>query len=236
MSLRHTSIRVRMFLLVSVPMLALIGVYAYAVAGQLGTAVGLANAGKVSGTTITPLSDAMIALNAERSGAAQYLIAQSSPAMSAYRQAEAATDHAFRVVETVTRSGPVTANASPLEKAAAATFIKDYKGPLQALRGEVASGSIARTAAINAYSAVMADGLRVGEQAIQQTYVSQSLATTARQEVNLYATEMLVVEENDIYSGDMAAGSMPAADQTEFAQLAAVRRYLFQDAVPQLDA
>jgi signal transduction histidine kinase len=236
MSLRHTSIRLRMFLLVSVPMLALIGVYAYAVAGQLGTAVGLANAGKVSGTTITPLSDAMIALNAERSGAAQYLVAQSGQAMSAYRQDEAATDREFRVVETVTRSGPITANASALEKAAAATFIKDYKGPLQALRGEVASGSIARTAAINAYSVVMSDGLRVGEQAIQQTYVSQSLATTARQEVNLYGSEMLVLEENDIYSSDMAAGSMPAADQTEFAQLAAVRRYLFQDAVPQLDA
>jgi signal transduction histidine kinase len=236
MSLRHTSIRLRMFLLVSVPMLALIGVYAYAVAGQLGTAEGLANAGKVTGTTITPLREAMIALNAERNGATDYLVAQSSPALSAYQQDEAATDRAFRVVETVTRSGPVTTNASPLEKAAAATFIKDYKGPLQALRAEVASGSIARTAAINAYSAVMADGLGVGEQAIQQTYVSQSLATTARQEVNLYADEMLVLEETDIYSGDVAAGSMPAADQTEFAQLVAVRRYLVQDAVPQLDA
>lgn len=236
MSLRRTSIRLRMFLLVSVPLLALIGVYAFAVADQLGTAVGLANAGKVSGTTITPVSDALIALDAERSGATSYLVSQSSPAGSAYRQAEAATDRKFRVVETVTRSGPVTANATPLEKAAAATFIKDYKGPLQALRGQVASDGIARTAAINAYSAIMADGLRVGEQGIQVTYVSQSLATTARQEVNLYAAEMLALEENDIYSGDLAAGRMPAADQTEFAQLVATRRYLVQDAVPQLDA
>jgi signal transduction histidine kinase len=236
MRLRHTSIRQRMLLLVLIPLVALIGVYAYAVAGQLGTAVGLANAGRVSGTTITPVSDAMIALSAERSGAAGYLVSQSGPAMSAYQQDEAATNRQFRILQTVTSSGPVTANATPLEKAAAAAFISDYKGPLQALRAEVASSSIATTAAINGYSAIMADGLRVGEQAIQVTYVSQSLATTARQEVNLYAAEMLVLEENDIYSSDMAAGSMPAADQTEFAQLAAVRRYLVQDAVPQLDA
>jgi signal transduction histidine kinase len=236
MTLRHTSIRTRMFLLVSVPLLALIAVYAYAVAGQFGTAVGLANAGKVSGTTITPVSDAMVALNAERSGAVLYLAIRSSPAAAAYRQEQAATDRQFHIVETITRSGPVTANATPLEKTAAAAFVKDGQGPLQALRSEVTSGGIGRVAAINAYSAIMADGLRVGEQAIQQTYVSQSLATTARQEVNLYTAEMLVLEENDIYSGDAAAGHLPAADQKEFAQLAAVRQYLVADAVPQLDA
>jgi signal transduction histidine kinase len=236
MTLRHTSIRTRMLLLVSVPLLALIAVYAYAVAGQFGTAVGLANAGKVSGTTITPVSDAMVALNAERSGAVMYLATRSAQAAAAYQADQAATDREFRAVETVTSSGPVTANATPLEKAAAATFLRDGKGPLQALRGEVAARAIGRTAAINAYSAIMADGLRVGEQAIQQTYVSQSLATTARQEVNLYAAEMLVLEENDIYSGDVTAGQLPAADQKEFAQLAGVRQYLVADAVPQLDA
>jgi signal transduction histidine kinase len=236
MTLRHTSIRTRMFLLVSVPLLALIAIYAYAVGGQFGTAVGLANAGKVSGTTIKPVSDALVALNAERSGAVLYLATKSSQAAAAYRHEQAATDRQFRSVETITGLGPVTANATPLEKAAAATFIKDGKGGLQALRSEVTSGGISRTAAINAYSAIMADGLRVGEQAIQQTYVSQSLATTARQEVNLYAAEMLVLEENAIYSGDVVAGRMPAADQKEFAQLAAVRQYLVADAVPQLDA
>jgi hypothetical protein len=234
MTLRHTSIRTRMFLLVSVPLLALIGIYAYAVVGQFGTAVGLANAGKVSGTTITPLSDTMVALNAERTGAVLYLATRSSQAGAAFRHAQAATDRQFRAIETITGSGPVTSNATPLEKAAATAFLKDDRGRIRALRSAVASGRIGRTAAINAYSAIMSDGIRVAEQAIQQTYVSQSLATTARQEVNLYTAEMLVLQESDIYAGD--AGHMPAADQKEFAQLVAVRRYLVADAVPQLDA
>ena len=236
MRLRRTSIRLRMLLLVLVPLTALILVYAYAVAGQVSTAVGLANAGKISGTTIKPITDAMVALNAERSGAVQALASRSGQATGAYQQAQAATDRQFRIVKTITKSGPVTANATRLDKQAAATFVRDDDVTLQALRTEVASGAISRTAAINAYSAIMADGLRVAEQSLQETFVSQSLATTARQEVNLYAAEMLALEENDIYSGDAMAGQMPAADQKEFAQLAGLRQYLVHDAVPQLDA
>jgi signal transduction histidine kinase len=236
MRLRHASIRIRMILLVLVPLLALIGVYAYAVAGQVNTAIGLTNAGKITSTTITPVSDALVALDAERSAAVAYLATRSSQALGAFRQEGAATDREYRIVDTVSGSGPVTANATQLEKAAAGTFIGDDKGTLQALRSEVADNKIGRTAAINAYSAIMADGIRVGEQSLQETYVNQSLATTARQEVSLYEADMLALEENDIYSGDMAARQLPAADQKEFAQLVGVRRYLIQDAVPQLDA
>jgi signal transduction histidine kinase len=225
-----------MILLVLVPLLALIGIYAYAVVGQVGTAVGLANAGKISGTTITPVSNAMVALNAERSGAIGYLVSRSGPALASFQQDEAATDRQFRVLATITRSGPVTSNATPLEKAVAAKFVNDDKATLQALRGDVAGGAIGRTAAINDYSAIMADGVRVAEQSLQETFVSQSLATTARQEVSLYEAEMLALEENDLYSGDVMARQLPAADQKEFAQLVGIRRYLVQDAVPQLDA
>jgi signal transduction histidine kinase len=235
MRLRHKSIRLRMLLLVLVPLTALILVYAYAAAGQVSNAVGLANAGKISGTTITPITSAMVALNAERGAAVQYLAAPSSQTIGAFRQDEAATDRQFETVKTITKSGPVTANATRLDKAAAATFVHDAI-MLQALRSEIANGVIGRTAAINAYSAIMADGLRVAEQSLQETFVSQSLATTARQEVNLYAAEMLALQENDIYSGDVMTGRMPAADQKEFAQLAGLRQYLVRDAVPQLDA
>jgi signal transduction histidine kinase len=235
MRLRHTSIRLRMILLVLVPLTALILVYAYAVAGQFGTAVGLANAGKISGTTITPVTDTMMALNAERAGATQYLASRSSHALAAYQADQAATDKQFLLVKTVTTSGPVTANATALDKADAATFVHDDDGALQALRGQVASGSIGLTPAINAYSAIMTDGLHVAEQSLQETYVSQSLAITARAEASLFGAEMVALEENDIYSGDAMAGQMPAADQKEFAQLAGLRQYLVADAVPQLD-
>ncbi len=235
MRLRHTSIRVRVFLLVLVPLVATIGIYGYSVVGQFGTAVGLANAGKVSGATIDPISKAAQALAAERDAAAYYLVAPSSQAMAALQKQEAVTDKAARIVMGVSRSGPVVANATALEKSAAAKFVRDL-GTLSALRGQVAGRSIGTTAAINSYSAIMADGVTVAEQGIQETYIGQSLATTARAEVKLYTAGMLAAEENDIYSADLAQGGMSQADLVEFAQLAGIRQFLVQDAVPQLDS
>jgi signal transduction histidine kinase len=235
MRLRHTSIRVRVFLLVLIPLLATIGIYTYAVANQFGTAVGLANAGKVSGATIRPLSATLLAMSAERDAAVRYLVAPSGQAMAALDQQEAATDKAARVAEGVSKSGLVVANASVLEKSAARSFARDL-GTLSALRGQVASRSIGTTAAINEYSAIMDAGVPVAAQAIQETYIGESLATTARAEVNLYAAAILAAEENDLYSADLATGRMPSADVIEFAQLASLRRYLVEDSVPQLDS
>ena len=234
MALRHTSIRVRVFLLILVPLLALTGIYSYAVAGEIGTAVGLSNAGKVSGATITPLSKLTVALNAERSLAVGYLDTRSSRLLTKYQGQQRATGQALRVVENISASGPVTANASRLEKAAAATFLTDT-GALPVLRSEVAGRTVSRASAISQYSAIVSDGIRVIAQSLQETYVSQSLATTARQEVSLYESEMLVLQESDVYSGAILAGHMSAADQMTFGQLVSVRRYLVQVAVPQLD-
>src|SRR3984885_10551859 len=240
MRLRHTSIRPRMLLLVMVPLLALILVYGYAVAGQVSTAVGLANAGKISGTTITPITDTMTALNAERTSAMEYLAsgsnqAASAQALSAFQHDETATDRQFGLVKTVTSSGPVVSNATALDKSDAAAFVRDDDGRLQGLRSEVLGHGISRTAAINAYSAIMTDGQRVAEQSLQENYVSQPLAITARAEASLFEAEMVALQENAIYSGDLATGPVPAADQKEFAQLAGLRQYLVADATPQLD-
>ena len=120
MRLRHTSIRVRVFLLVLVPLVATIGIYGYAVVGQFGTAVGLANAGKVSGATIDPISTAAQALVAERDAAVLYLVIPSRQDMAGLQKQEAVTDAAARGVKGVSRSGPVVANATSLEKSAAA--------------------------------------------------------------------------------------------------------------------
>ena len=234
MRLRHTSIRLRVFLLVLVPLVATIGIYGYAVASQYSTAVGLSNAGKVSGATIDPVSKAAQALVAERDAAVLYLVIPSGQDMAALQKQEAVTDAAARVVKGVSRSGPVVANATALEKSAAAKFVRDL-GTLPALRGEVASRSIGTTAAISSYSGILTDGVTVAEQGLQEQYMSQSLAATARAEVQLFTAAMLAAEENDIYSAALAQGHMAPAAGAEFAQLAGLRRYLVHDAMPQLD-
>ncbi|HEY6787522.1 MAG TPA: hypothetical protein VI365_09440, partial [Trebonia sp.] len=98
MALRRTSIRVRVFLLVLVPLIALIIIYIDAVVGQIGTAGGLSSAGKISGATITPVSKELVALNTERSLAVGYLATGSSRLLAEFQGQAPVTDQALRAV------------------------------------------------------------------------------------------------------------------------------------------
>ena len=231
----RASIRWTVLLLVLVPLVATIVIYSYAVAGQSGTAVQLANAGKVSGATLRPVSAALTALTAERDAAVRYILFPSEQAKSDLRQREAAADHAISVVRGVSKSGPVTANASAQVKQAAAHFLGDLVA-LNATRHDVVTHSAEAIAVIKQYSVIMKDGLSVAAQAIQENYTDQSLAATARADVRLYQAALLASEEGAIYAADVADGNMTQGDQTSFAQLASLRQYLVAEAAPQLNA
>jgi signal transduction histidine kinase len=228
------SVRWTVFLLALVPLLAAIAIYAYAVAGQFGTAVGLANAGKVSGATIRPVAAMVAALTTERNAAVRYILFPSDNALTRLRQDEAITDHAIAVVKGISKSGPVTANASPLEKRAAAQFLGDLDA-LSVTRQQVGAGSGEAIEVIKHYAVIISDGLRVSGQAIEENYTDQSLAPTARAEVQLDQAAVLASEEDEFYAADVTDGTMTPADQITFAQLANLRQYLVQQAVPQLN-
>jgi len=235
MRLRRPSVRWSVFLLVLVPLMAAVATYAYAVAGQFGTAIGLANAGKVSGATIRPVSAMVAALTAERNAAVHYILSPSHEALKVLRQQEAASDHAIEVVRGISQSGPVTANASALEKQAAAKFLGDLVA-LNLTRDQVGAGSGEAIAVIKHYAVIINDGLRVSGQAIEENYTDQPLAPTARAEVQLYQAAALASEEDAFYAADVTDGNMTPADQVTFAQLANLRQNLVQQAAPQLNA
>jgi len=238
MGLRHKSIRFRVLLLVLVPLVSLIGVYSYATTGAVRSAVRLVRAGTVANVTITPTSNLMKQLDAERSLAVTYLVSPTSQVLSDYNRQQARTSAALKKFEGVSMSGPIAANASPLEKAMAATLInatRSFPG-LVGLRANVASNGITRQTAVSEYSALVHDGYRVIYQAIQKTGISESVVTTALQQTNMDEAGQLLLQESDLYAGDAATGSFPPADRTQFAQLVGLRRFLIAEALPQLDA
>jgi signal transduction histidine kinase len=235
MGLRHRSIRLRVILLVLIPLASLIGVYSYATTTTVRTAVDLVRAGTVANVTVTPTSGFVKAIDAERNLAVTYLVNPTGPALTKLGKQEALTTRALKAFEGVSMSGPIAANASPLEKSTAATLISDAKG-LSALRTSVAADGITRQAVIRQYSALATDGYQVIEQAIQKTNISQSIVTTALQQTNIYEAEQLVLQESDLYSSDVETGFFPAADRIQFAQLAGLRRSLMAEALPQLNS
>src|SRR5215472_17070645 len=107
----RASIRWTVVLLVLVPLVSVIAIYAFAVAGQFGTAAGLANAGKVSGATIRPVAAVVAALTSERNAAVRCILSPSDEALAcrtSLHQQEAATDHAIDILRGISKSGPVT--------------------------------------------------------------------------------------------------------------------------------
>jgi signal transduction histidine kinase len=238
MGLRHKSIRFRVLLLVLIPLVSLIGVYSYAAAGSTRTAIDLARAGTIVDVTAKPTGNLMKQLDAERSLAVAYLVNPTSQGLTKFNEQQALTNAALKAFEGVSRSGPIAANASALEKSTAATLINATKGMpgLVGLRASVAANGITRQTAINEYSALVNDGYQVISQSVQKTGVSQSVVTTETQQANLYEGEQLLLEESDLYVGDAAARSFPPADRAQFAQLVGLRRFLVSEALPQLDS
>jgi signal transduction histidine kinase len=238
MGLRHRSIRLRVILLVLIPLVSLIGVYSYATTTTVRTAVALVRAGTVANVTVTPTTALVKQIDAERTLAVLYLVNPTNPALAKLNKQETLTNAALKRFEGVDMSGPLETNSSPLEKSMAATLITATTGTpgLVGLRASVASNGITRQEAINQYSAIATDGYRVVVQAIQKTGVSQSIVTTALQQTEMYRAALILQEESDLYIGDAATGSFPAADRTQFAQLVALRRSLISEGLPQLDS
>ena len=112
MGLRHKSIRFRVILLVLIPLVSLIGVYSYATTSTIRTAIDLVRAGTVSAVTVTPTSNLMTQLDAERSLAVAYLANPTAQGLAEFNKQQALTNVALRKFEGVSMSGPIAANAS----------------------------------------------------------------------------------------------------------------------------
>src|SRR5258708_9831764 len=92
MGLRRWSIRFRIFLLVALPILSLIGLYAFAATITSSNAINLTRARAVKDTIATPVGNVESALDAERLTAAFYLAAPVPRDLAALQAQEHKTD------------------------------------------------------------------------------------------------------------------------------------------------
>jgi signal transduction histidine kinase len=233
MGLRHRSIRLRVFLLVIIPILAMVGLYAFAAYTIVGNALELNRARTVKNVAAAPTTALQTQLNVERGDALLYLAAPLPTLHSALLVQEAKTDKLLQAWAATTGSSAITKNASPLLMGAINDMRSGAAG-LPALRAKVQNHTITRAAALNAYSAITDAGFQVIDGAVEQQsnvpLTVQALAVT-----NLDQADQTIQEETDLLASDLTAQSFPASDRREFAALAAGRRLLITNAVPQLN-
>ncbi|HEY7013635.1 MAG TPA: nitrate- and nitrite sensing domain-containing protein [Streptosporangiaceae bacterium] len=233
MGLRRRSIRLRIILLVAIPILSLIGLYAFAATITASDAINLARAKALKADTGTPTGNLESQVDAERLLAVIYLAAPAPQNLAALKAQEQKTDKADTAFRAAMTSSATLGNAGAAEKQAIATLIKQVERIPQ-IRAEVASQSITRPEVINAYGDVIsAADIALNKVILQETNVP--LTNAGLTLVRLARSEEMLLREDALLTGDMAARTFSAADRQEFTQLVGARRALYDQTLPDLD-
>ena len=232
MGLRPRSIRTRIFLLVLVPVLSLIGLYAFATVLTARNAIVLAKSSTLKNATGEPVGAFLAQLDMERPLALVYLSSPTAANLAALELQETKTAATMTALGTALRSGATMGNATSDGKQAIAALLS-AADQLPALRAQVRAQIITRPQAFAEYNALVADGYAVLNQAIlEQT--NATLVTQALAFVRMGKSEEMLLQESAIVSSDLAARSFPAADREQFTELAGARRALFSQTLPDL--
>jgi signal transduction histidine kinase len=224
MGLRRRSIRLRIFLLVAIPIASLVGLYAFAATITASAAINLSRSTTLKNTIGTPVGDLEAQLDAERLAAVVYLAAPVPSNLTGLQAQEQRTDQAEAAVKA---AAATTMNSSPgaQEEQAIDQLLRD-SAKLAALRAGVASRSVSRPQAIAGYAGIIADADSVLNAVILQetnvTLVTQTLAL-----VRTGRSEEFLLEEDALINGDAIAQTFSAADRQQFAQLVGARRSLY---------
>ena len=232
MGLRHKSIRLRVLLLVLIPILSLIGVYAYAATTTASAAFSLARAKTVKDVIAAPAGQLQTQIDIERGLALQYLATGTEQNLAAFTRQFPATNRAVSAFVTTDMSGSLAANASPQEKKYSAQLVTATRALTQ-LRSYVQATTIHRPQVLIDYSSIVTAAYRVLEGAVDE-YTNVPLVNESLALIKLDEVYQVAREESDLFASDLAARSFPAADREEFAELVGVRQYLVSDTLPQL--
>src|SRR3982074_1668731 len=233
MGLRRWSIRMRIFLLVVIPVLSLIGLYAFAATITASDAVNLARSRTLKDTIGTPTGNLEAQVDAERLLAAVYLSAPVAPNMTVLHAQEMKTEQAQAGFNAAVRSTATTSSAVPPEKQAITPMIRDLAS-LTALRSQVASLTVTRPRAISTYGKIISDADAVLNQAILQES-NVPLATQSLALVRIGKSEEILLEEAALLTSDMVARSFPAADRQQFTELVGARRQFYSQRLPDIE-
>jgi signal transduction histidine kinase len=234
MGLRQRSIRLRIFLLVLIPLLSLLGLYIFVASITVGQAISEAHSRALKNDTGPPVGNFEAQIDSERRVAMIYLAAPAPQFLAQLDSQEAKTDQARSAMAAAVNSNTTMSDASTAEKRAMDVLLKASVG-LGALRGGIAAHTVTRPQAMAMYNSVILDS----ETLLKQVILGESNASLVVQGLALVRmgdSENLLLQEDALLEGDMAARSFPAADRHQFAELVGARRAVLAAALPDLNA
>ena len=221
MGSRGRSIRLRIYFLVAIPLVALVGLLAYVAGTTINSAISVDRAPNLVNATAVPAAEFGTFLEAERTAAVVYLFQPDANNLAAYQAATAATDKAEPVFVAAMNSGGTTGTENSAGAKAVSSLVSGLS-QLPTLRNAVKARALSPLDALGAYSQGITTQIKL--------FLIQTESVTANsqqiQAVGLIATVQAreqLSQEQALLSGMLATKRISAKNRIAFADLAATR-------------
>jgi signal transduction histidine kinase len=235
MGLRHRSIRLRIGILIGIPVLFLVLLYAFTANLTLGNALTQTRAKELRADLVNQLTAVQQQAAIECSVALLSLAAPNDTQVTGQLTIEeAATSKALSRLEIDFRSPAVTANATDSELVAIHTMVAQA-ATLNRTRIAVANHAISKQAALDNYDSIIESGNHVLATIIS-TQAGAAMATQDLSLLNLDRAAQAAANEYDLLSADLLQGNYSIPDRMTMASLAGTRQQLVDDWLPDLSS
>jgi len=218
MGSRGRSIRLRIYFLVAIPLITMLGLFGYVAYTSTTTYLNLDRAPTLIDATAEPLTNFVNLLQVERRAAVVYLSDPSTANLDAYRTASASTARGLLPVTAALNSVGTKDSSTPAEMAGIAAMTTSLDSLTQ-LRGTVMAKKLPPLTAFADYTTVIG-----GQGAVLQAEASSiSDAAGAEQGLGLISavnTQEDVSEQDAVLAGALVSGSLTADDRVAFGQAA----------------
>jgi signal transduction histidine kinase len=236
MGSRGRSVRLRIYFLVAIPLIAMAGLLAYAAGTSISNAIELDRVPNLINAAGVPAAKFGIVMQSERTAAVVYLFAPDAANLTAYQKAVGATDQAEPAFSTAMTSNAVLGSESPAGAKEIETILSGLKQQLPTLRKAVEARAITPLDALGAYSQ--------GPAATTELFLIQTKSVSPPTDqltpaIGLIATVQAreqLSQEDALLAGMLAGRRMTSADRVAFAGMAAARQTQLQNVNNLLDA
>jgi signal transduction histidine kinase len=222
MGSRGRSIRLRIYFLVAIPLVALVGLVAYVAGTTINNAISLDRAPNLVNATAVPAAKFGTYLQAERAAAVLYLFQPTAGNLAAYEAATAATDRAEPAFIAAMNSQGTTGTENSAGSKDVSSLVSGLN-QLPTLRYAVKARALSPLDALGAYSQGITTQIRL--------FLSQTESVTLNNEqiqaVGLIATVQAreqLSQEDALLAGMLDAKRITAKNRIAFNGLAATRQ------------
>jgi signal transduction histidine kinase len=234
MGLRHRSIRLRVAILIAVPVLCLLTLYGFVASFTLGDTLSQMHAQTLKSDVAAPVTNFQTQLSAERMLALVSLASPTRSNLAAFRRQESRTTRSIRALRKAMQAPAVTSYATAADDKAIHNLLSQATGPnFNDMRTDVTVGAISIPAALAAYDSLVNSSFTAIDQVLSQQ-ANVALVTQALDVVNLDRSAQAGQEELDLLTADIAQGKIPGADRVAFAALSNYRQQIVAATMPEL--